>query len=95
MAITPPDVQHAADLACLRFNKEELDAVTERLGAVLAMIDTMQAVDTQGIEPMASPHEATQRLRADTVSESDQRDSLQADAPDVQEGLFVVPQVIE
>ena len=55
----------------------------------------MQAVDTSGIEPLAHPLEATQRLRADTVTEQNQRDAYQAVAPAVENGLFLVPKVIE
>ena len=59
------------------------------------MIDAMQAVDTAGVEPLAHPLEATQRLRADVVSETNQREAYQAIAPAVENGLYLVPKVIE
>mgnify|MGYP001468082052 FL=1 len=55
----------------------------------------MQAVDTEGVEPLAHPLEATQRLRADVVSETNQREAYQAIAPAVENGLYLVPKVIE
>ena len=68
---------------------------TRRIGDILAMIDQMQAIDTTGVEPMANPLDATQRLRADDVSECDQRESFLALAPATAEGLYLVPRVIE
>jgi aspartyl-tRNA(Asn)/glutamyl-tRNA(Gln) amidotransferase subunit C len=65
------------------------------LGDVLTLIDQLQAADTAGVEPMAHPLDAVQRLRADVVSEPDQRTALQAIAPAVADGLFLVPKVIE
>jgi aspartyl-tRNA(Asn)/glutamyl-tRNA(Gln) amidotransferase subunit C len=59
------------------------------------MVDTLQAVDTSGIEPMANPLDATQRLRADVVSEENQRERFQAIAPASENGLYLVPKVIE
>ncbi len=66
-----------------------------RINDILAMVDTMQAVDTADVEPMANPLDAVQRLRDDIVTESNQRDSFQAIAPDADEGLYLVPKVIE
>ena len=62
---------------------------------MLTLIDQLQAADTAGVEPMAHPLDAVQRLRADVVSEPDQRTALQAIAPAVADGLFLVPKVIE
>ena len=59
------------------------------------MIEEMQAVDTTGVELMAHAQEVRQRLRADLVSETDQRDLFQAIAPEVEDGLYLVPKVIE
>jgi aspartyl-tRNA(Asn)/glutamyl-tRNA(Gln) amidotransferase subunit C len=59
------------------------------------MIDTMQAVDTDAVDPMANPHDATQRLRADVVTEVDQRDDFQRIAPATEDGLYLVPKVID
>ncbi|MDL2424813.1 Asp-tRNA(Asn)/Glu-tRNA(Gln) amidotransferase subunit GatC, partial [Pseudomonas sp. BAgro211] len=62
---------------------------------ILGLIDAMQAVDTHGVEPLAHPLEATQRLRADAVTEENRREAYQAIAPAVEDGLYLVPKVIE
>ena len=67
----------------------------QEMNAILAMVDQMAAADTAGIEPMAHPQEASQRLREDRVSESDHRVEFQSAAPAVEDGLYLVPQVIE
>ena len=77
------------------FRSSEIPQTTATLNNILGLIDAMQAVDTTGIEPLAHPLEATQRLRADTVTEQNQRDAYQAVAPAVENGLFLVPKVIE
>jgi aspartyl-tRNA(Asn)/glutamyl-tRNA(Gln) amidotransferase subunit C len=59
------------------------------------MIDTMQAVDTSGVTPMANPLEASQRLRSDAVTETIDIDRFQATAPDTEDGYYLVPRVIE
>ncbi|HSC75104.1 MAG TPA: Asp-tRNA(Asn)/Glu-tRNA(Gln) amidotransferase subunit GatC [Pseudomonadales bacterium] len=88
-------VEQLARLARIALDESTLVRTTNSLGDVLALIDQLQAVDTTGIEPMAHPLDAVQRLRADVVSEPDQREVLQAIAPAVQDGLFLVPKVIE
>ena len=67
----------------------------QEMNAILAMVDQMAAADTAGVEPMAHPQEASQRLREDRVSESDHREEFQSAAPAVEDGLYLVPQVIE
>jgi aspartyl-tRNA(Asn)/glutamyl-tRNA(Gln) amidotransferase subunit C len=59
------------------------------------MVDQMAAADTTGVEPMAHPQEAAQRLREDAVTEGDRRSAFQPIAPAVEDGLYLVPQVIE
>ena len=66
-----------------------------QLNDILAMVDQMGAVDTTGVEPMSHPQEATQRLREDRVTETDQRELFQSIAPAVEDGLYLVPKVIE
>ncbi|MFX6258314.1 Asp-tRNA(Asn)/Glu-tRNA(Gln) amidotransferase subunit GatC, partial [Acinetobacter baumannii] len=73
----------------------DLPRTTETLNNILGLIDQMQAVDTSGVEPLAHPLEATQRLRPDAVTETDHRDAYQTIAPAVEEGLYLVPKVIE
>jgi len=67
----------------------------DQLNGILAMVDAMRAVDTTGVEPMAHPQEATQRLREDRVTENDEREIFQSVAPAVEDGLYLVPKVIE
>ena len=95
MSITEQDISRVAELARLRLDEATVADVTRRIGDILAMIDLMQAIDTTGVEPMANPLDATQRLRADEVSECDQRESFLALAPATAEGLYLVPRVIE
>jgi len=95
MALERSDVEKIADLARLGLNEADIPGTTETLNNILGLIDQMQAVNTDGIEPLAHPLEATQRLRADQVTERNQRDAYQAIAPAVENGLYLVPQVIE
>ena len=95
MALERSDVEKIAHLARLGLSEGEVPQTTETLNNILGLIDAMQAVDTTGIEPLAHPLEATQRLRADLVTEENQRDVYQAIAPAVENGLFLVPKVIE
>ena len=95
MALERSDVEKIAHLARLGLNEAEIPQTTATLNNILGLIDAMQAVDTEGVEPLAHPLEATQRLRADQVTEQNQRDAYQAVAPAVQDGLYLVPKVIE
>jgi aspartyl-tRNA(Asn)/glutamyl-tRNA(Gln) amidotransferase subunit C len=99
MSLTPDQLQRIALLARVAVSPEEAQGVTERLNQVLGLVDQLQAVDTRGIEPMAHPLDAQlsvrQRLRPDTVTESDRRAEFQAPAPAVEQGLYLVPKVIE
>lgn len=95
MALDNSDVEKIAHLARLEINQSDIDEVTGRISNILAMIDQMQNVDTDAVSPMAHPFDATQRLRPDQVTESNQRDALQKIAPATQDGLFLVPKVIE
>ena len=95
MSIDKVEIEKIANLARLRVSADEITELQGRLGDILAMVDTLQAVDTTGIEPMANPLDATQRLRADVVSEDNQRERFQAIAPAAENGLYLVPKVIE
>ncbi len=95
MALERTEVEKIAHLARLGLNEAEIPQTTTTLNNILGLIDAMQAVDTSGIEPLAHPLEATQRLRADVVTEQNQRDAYQAIAPAVENGLYLVPKVIE
>ncbi|MDE3738426.1 MULTISPECIES: Asp-tRNA(Asn)/Glu-tRNA(Gln) amidotransferase subunit GatC [Pseudomonas] len=95
MALERSDVEKIAHLARLGLNEADIPRTTETLNNILGLIDAMQAVDTDGIEPMAHPLDATQRLRADSVTEENRREAYQAIAPAVENGLYLVPKVIE
>ena len=95
MALERTEVEKIAHLARLGLSEADLPRTTETLNNILGLIDRMQAVDTTGIEPLAPPLETTQRLRADEVTERNQRDAYQAIAPAVENGLYLVPRVIE
>jgi aspartyl-tRNA(Asn)/glutamyl-tRNA(Gln) amidotransferase subunit C len=95
MAIDTTDVLRAAHLARLGLNDAQANDYRDDLARILAMVDQLQALDTQGIAPLAHPLDATQRLRADEVTETDQRDRFQRCAPAVEQGLYLVPRVVE
>ena len=88
-------VTRIAQLARLELSPAETAAMQHEMNAILAMVDQMSAVDTAGVEPMAHPQEAAQRLREDVVTEADQREAFQGVAPATEDGLYLVPQVIE
>ena len=95
MALERSDVEKIAHLARLGLEEADISRTTDTLNNILGLIDAMQAVDTDGVEPLAHPLEATQRLRADEVTEENRRDTYQAIAPAVEDGLYLVPKVIE
>jgi aspartyl-tRNA(Asn)/glutamyl-tRNA(Gln) amidotransferase subunit C len=95
MALERCDVEKIAHLARIGLNEVDIASTTATLNNILGLIDQMQAVDTRGIEPLAHPLETSQRLRADQVTETNHRDAYQAIAPAVENGLYLVPQVIE
>ncbi len=95
MALERSDVEKIAHLARLGLVEADLPRTTDALNSILGLVDLMQAVDTDGIEPLAHPLEASQRLRADRVTEQNHRDAYQAVAPAVENGLYLVPKVIE
>ena len=89
------EISRLARLARVEVAEGDVDGLRAELDGILGLIDQMRAVDTAGIEPMSHPEEVMQRLREDTVTESDQREKLQAAAPAVEDGLFLVPRVVE
>ena len=95
MSISHEEVLRIARLARIAVRPEEAAALRERLKRVLALVEEMRRVDTAGIEPMAHPLDAVQRLRADEVTEGDQRALYQSVAPASQDGLYLVPKVLE
>ncbi len=95
MSLTTTDVQKVARLARLSMNAQEIESAREQLSGIFDLIEKMQAVDTSGIEPMSHAQDVSQRLREDNVTENDQREAFQAVAPQVENGLYLVPKVIE
>ena len=95
MAFDKAEVEKIAQLARLYISDSEIDEVTGRIRDILALIDQMQSVDTDTVVPLAHPLDLTQRLREDDVTEFNRRGELQLLAPDVEQGLYLVPKVIE
>ncbi len=95
MSIEKSDIEKLSHLARINISTDIADIVTDRINDVLTMVDQLQAIDTDNVEPMAHPNDATQRLRNDEVSEPDQRQALMSNAPSQEDGLFLVPKVID
>lgn len=95
MSLTIDDVEKVASLARLAMTPAEVEAAHNQLSGIFDLIAEMQAVDTTGIEPMSHAQDVTQRLREDIVTETNQRELFQSVAPQVEAGLYLVPQVIE
>lgn len=95
MALERDEVEKIAHLARLKIDEEQIPSYAAALSNILGIAEQLQATATDGIEPMAHPLDATQRLRPDAVSETNQRETYQAIAPATEDGLYLVPKVIE
>lgn len=95
MSLEYADVQRAAHLARIALGEDEAAHYADDLGRILDLADQLQAVVTDGVAPLAHPLDATQRLRADEVTETNQRERFQRCAPAVEGGLYLVPRVVE
>jgi len=96
MSLTRQDVEKIAHLARLSISAEELPVYVASLSSIVDFVDELSRVETGRVEPMAHPlDDQRQRLRPDVVTETDQHEKYQANAPSVQAGLYVVPRVIE
>lgn len=99
MALTFKDIERVANLARLELRPDETEQTLRQLNGFFALVEQMDAVNTDGVEPLAHPAallgEVALRLREDIVSEPNQREATQASAPAVERGLFLVPKVIE
>jgi len=93
--LSEDDVRRIARLARIELAGGEVHGLRDELNGILGLIDQMRAVDTSGVEPMSHPQPLSQRLRDDRVAETDQRERFQAVAPQVEDGLYLVPRVIE
>ena len=95
MALSLQDVEKIARLSRLRLNDDEKTQTLQELNDIFTLVEKMQSVNTDGIEPMAHPHEVALRLREDAVTETDHAAEYQTVAPEVRNRLYIVPQVIE
>ena len=95
MPLSLDEVHRIADLARIGISDAEAVAVRAQLNDILELIGQMQKVDTEGVEPMPHAQDLTLRLREDAATERDQRKQFQSVAPQVEQGLYLVPKVIE
>lgn len=95
MTIERTDIEKLAELARIRITDANVAATIRGINEVLALVDQLQAVNTVGIEPMAHPLDASQRLRTDRVTETNERDAFLAIAPASADGYYLVPQVLD
>ena len=95
MTLDKSTVETIAGLARLNVDDTEIDKYQSELSNILDLVEQMDAVNTDGIEPMTHPFDATLRLRDDAVTEHDQREQYQAVAPSTENGLYLVPKVID
>ncbi|MGZ8151869.1 MAG: Asp-tRNA(Asn)/Glu-tRNA(Gln) amidotransferase subunit GatC [Methylovulum sp.] len=95
MSLTADDVNKIAHLARLGIDKQNVESYAKDLSGMLDLMAQMSDLNTEGVKPMAHPLDQVQRLRADVVTEQNQREHFQAIAPQVEAGLYLVPKVIE
>lgn len=95
MSLHKEDVEKIAHLARLSISETDVAAYADNLSNILNLVEQMNAVDTSNITPMAHPLNESQRLRIDEVTETNQRELLQKNSPAIENGLFLVPKVIE
>jgi aspartyl-tRNA(Asn)/glutamyl-tRNA(Gln) amidotransferase subunit C len=95
MAIESSDIAKLAKLARIEINDAAAQEAAKSISEVLALVDQLQAINTDGVLPMAHPLDAVQKLRPDVITETNQREAFQSIAPATEAGLYLVPQVIE
>ncbi len=95
MSLKPEDVKNIAHLARLAISDDSISDYARDLSSILGLVEQMNQVNTDHVQPMAHPMDAQQRLRPDVVTEINQREKFQSIAPDVDSGLYRVPKVIE
>ncbi len=95
MSLDKDQVQHIAVLARLKLDDQEFDQAVQKLSSIVDFVDQLSQADTTGVVPMAHPLNESQRLREDRVTETDDRDRVQQNAAAVEDGLYLVPRVIE
>ena len=95
MSLSPDEVKKIAFLARLSIQEENIEQYSQDLSSIFGLVEQMNAVDVDNIEPMAHPQDAMQRLRDDVVTETNQREKLMSNAPLTEAGLFLVPKVLD
>ena len=95
MSLGPDEVKNIAHLARLNIDESDIEPMAKNLSSILDLVEQMNAVDTRDVAPMAHPQDIAQRLRADEVLEQNQREHFQKIAPQTENGLYLVPKVIE
>ena len=95
MSLGKTEIEKIAWLARLAIGENDLTGYGRDLSNILGLVEQMNSIDTTNVDPMAHPLEIKARLRSDQVTEGDQRDKFQAHAPAVENGLYLVPKVIE
>ena len=95
MTIDRADIEKLGELARIAITEANIEATTRSINEVLALVDQLQSANTDQVSPLANPLDATQRLRHDRISESNHREDFQPLAPAAENGLYLVPKVIE
>ena len=95
MSLTSQQITHIARLARLKTNPGEAESYAAQLSRIMDLVDQLNGIDTENIEPMSHPQDAALRLRADEVTKSNLREEFQAIAPECENGLYLVPKVID
>ena len=95
MSLGPDAVKNIAHLARLNINEADIESYASSLSSILDLVEQVNSVDTSGVTPMAHPQDVAQRLRNDEVLEENQREHFQKIAPQTENGLYLVPKVIE
>ena len=95
MKVDETVVANIAELAQLEIQSSDLQEYALSMGRILNLVEEMQDVDTEGVEPMSNPLDGVQVLRKDVVTESNQRDNYQEIAPATENGFYLVPKVID
>ncbi|WP_298609950.1 Asp-tRNA(Asn)/Glu-tRNA(Gln) amidotransferase subunit GatC [uncultured Thiothrix sp.] len=93
--ISEAEVQKVAHLARLAIPADQTAAYVSKISSIIDLVAQLSAIDTEGVEPMAHPLDSVQRLREDVATETNHREAYQAVAPEVEDGLYLVPKVIE
>ena len=95
MDVTEEVVRNIAELVQLKVDDADIQQLAEGMQNILALADQMQAINTEGLEPVSNPLDASQKLRPDAVTEENQRELFQSPAPASESGLYLVPRVVE